>query len=70
MCNFTENLNCVKCGANIVSKKNMKTILVEEKTLPEAWEKAVIKCWEKGERFPTQYDHDGDPNSRDVTATR
>lgn len=46
----------------------MKTIHVVEKTLPMAWEKAVVACWEEGERFPTQYDKPDDANSRDVTA--
>ena len=46
----------------------MKTIHVVEKTLPMAWERAVIACWQQGERFPTQYDRRDDPNSRDVTA--
>ncbi len=46
----------------------MKSIHVIEKTLPMAWEKGVIACWERGERFPTQYDKPEDPNSRDVTA--
>ena len=46
----------------------MKTIHVVERTLPMAWEKAVIACWQQGERFPTQYDRQDDPNSRDVTA--
>lgn len=46
----------------------MKSIHIIEKTLPMAWEKAVIACWEQGECFPTQYDKPEDPNSRDVTA--
>jgi thymidylate synthase len=46
----------------------MKTIHVVEKTLPEAWEKAVIACWSQGDSFPTQYDKPEDPQSRDVTA--
>lgn len=46
----------------------MKSIHVTERTLPMAWEKAVIACWEQGESFPTQYDRPHDPNSRDVTA--
>ena len=46
----------------------MKTIHVIVKTLPMAWEKAVIACWQQGESFPTQYDRPEDPNSRDVTA--
>ena len=46
----------------------MKSIHIVEKTLPMAWEKAVLACWEQGESFPTEYDKPGDPNSRDVTA--
>ncbi|MBI4578633.1 MAG: hypothetical protein HY718_02970 [Planctomycetes bacterium] len=46
----------------------MKTIHVVEETLPMAWERAVMACWEQGERFPTQYDKPTDPNSRDVVA--
>ena len=46
----------------------MKTIHVIERTLPMAWERAVVACWEQGESFPTQYDRPNDPNSRDVTA--
>jgi len=46
----------------------MKTIHIVEKTVPVAWEKAVIACWEQGECFPTQYDRPDDPHSRDVTA--
>ena len=46
----------------------MRSIYVVEPSLPLAWEKAVVACWEQGERFPTEYDQPGDPNSRDVTA--
>ena len=46
----------------------MKSIHIVEKTLPMAWEKAVLACWEQGESFPTEYDKPGDPRSRDVTA--
>ena len=46
----------------------MKSIHIVEETLPLAWEKAVIACWQQGESFPTEYDRPGDPNSRDVTA--
>ncbi|HAU39103.1 MAG TPA: hypothetical protein DCX07_15490 [Phycisphaerales bacterium] len=45
----------------------MKSIHIVEKSLPMAWEKAVIACWEQGESFPTEYDKPTDPNSRDVT---
>jgi len=45
----------------------MKSVHIIEESLPAAWEKAVIACWEQGESFPTEYDHDGDQNSRDVS---
>ncbi len=45
----------------------MKSVHIVEKTLPMAWERAVITCWEQGESFPTEYDKPGDPNSRDIT---
>ena len=45
----------------------MQTIHIVEPTLPMAWEKAVVACWEQGDRIPTQYDKPGDPASRDVT---
>ncbi|MHC4562779.1 MAG: thymidylate synthase [Planctomycetota bacterium] len=46
----------------------MQSIHVTEPSLPLAWEKAVIACWETGESFPTEYDKPDDANSRDVTA--
>jgi len=46
----------------------MKSIHIVEESLPIAWERAVIACWERGESFPTEYDRPGDPNSRDVSA--
>ncbi len=46
----------------------MQSIHVVEDSLAMAWEKAVIACWEKGEKFPTEYDRPEDPNSRDVSA--
>jgi len=44
----------------------MKSIHVQERTLPEGWETAVRRCWNEGARFQTQYDKPGDPESRDV----
>ena len=44
----------------------MKSIHVEARTLPEAWEAAVRRTWDEGARFRTQYDKPGDPLSRDV----
>lgn len=45
----------------------MSYISVKEETLPKAWEKAVLKCWEEGDRIKTEYDKSGDPQSRDCT---
>ena len=46
----------------------MKTIHVHEEHLPLAWERAVVRCWQEGRSFRTEYDRPGDPESRDVTA--
>jgi thymidylate synthase len=43
------------------------TLHIVAKTLPEAWEKAVLACWEKGAAIQTEYDKPGDPPSRDCT---
>lgn len=40
---------------------------VTGKTLPEAWEKSVLACWEQGVRMRTEYDQPDDPPSRDCT---
>lgn len=40
---------------------------VEGRSLAEAYEKALIALYEKGTRFPTQYDKPGDPLSVDAT---
>ncbi len=36
-------------------------------SLAEGWEKAVLATWEQGARIRTQYDEEGEPESRDVT---
>jgi len=46
----------------------MASIFVKEKTLPAAWEMAVLSCWSDGDIIPTQYDKPGDPPSRDCAA--
>lgn len=43
-------------------------VFVQESTLPAAWERSVIECWERGTAFRTEYDHEGDPPSKDCTA--
>jgi thymidylate synthase len=42
-------------------------ISVIRDTLPEAWEEAVLRCWNEGERVRTEYDKPEDPESRDCT---
>jgi thymidylate synthase len=40
---------------------------VRARTLPLAWEKAVLLCWEKGARVATEYDRPEDQASRDCS---
>ena len=40
---------------------------VEARTLPEAWERSVVACWNDGAAIRTEYDKEGDPPSRDCT---
>jgi thymidylate synthase len=46
---------------------SIPTLFVQGKTLPEAWEKAVLACWREGVAIRTEYDKPGDPPSRDCT---
>ena len=46
----------------------MRSIHVVEKTLPVAWERAVLACWEQGVPLATEYDKPEDASSRDVVA--
>ncbi|MEK6645926.1 MAG: thymidylate synthase [Candidatus Firestonebacteria bacterium] len=41
--------------------------IIEGKTIPEVWEKAVLLTWEKGIAISTEYDKKGDLPSRDCT---
>jgi len=36
-------------------------------SLAEGWERAVVACWEQGTQVATQYDEEGEPQSRDVS---
>ncbi|MEA1876794.1 MAG: thymidylate synthase [Bacteroidota bacterium] len=47
---------------------NIPIICVEEKTLAEAYEKALVRLYKEGTKFRTQYDKPGDPLSIDCTA--
>ncbi|MFH1753310.1 MAG: hypothetical protein ABH875_03915, partial [Candidatus Omnitrophota bacterium] len=40
---------------------------VRGKTIPEAWEKAVLEVWHNGIDIRTEYDKDGEPLSKDCT---
>jgi len=46
---------------------NIPTLAVSGRSLPEAWEKAVLVCWREGVPIKTEYDKPGDPPSRDCT---
>jgi len=37
------------------------------RTVPEAWERSVLRLWEEGARVRTEYDREGDEPSRDAT---
>jgi len=46
---------------------SIPVLKVEGKTLPEAWEKAVLATWSEGLDIKTEYDKPGDPPSKDCT---
>jgi thymidylate synthase len=48
-------------------QKNIPVIAVAEKTLAQAYEKALVELYRRGVRFKTQYDKEGDPESIDST---
>ena len=54
---------------------NIPVLTVTGRTLPEAWEKAILACWNHGIDVRTEYDHKDshgncvDPPSRDCTLT-
>jgi thymidylate synthase len=47
--------------------KNIPVLTIQEKTLAEAYEAALIKLYQEGIPFRTQYDRPGDPLSLDAT---
>ncbi len=47
--------------------KNIPVLTVCEKSLAEAYEKALLSLYKEGTRFETQYDKPGDPLSLDCT---
>ncbi len=48
--------------------KDIPTIYITAKCLPQAWEKAVLAVWDNGIQIKTQYDRPDDPPSRDCSA--
>ncbi len=48
-------------------KNNIPALFVEAATIPEAWEKAVLAAWKDGIDIRTEYDKDGEPESKDCT---
>jgi len=46
---------------------SIPVIKIEGRTLPEAWERAVVDTWEQGIAMRTEYDKPDDPESRDCT---
>ncbi len=49
-------------------RMTLPVITVTARTLPEAWEQAVVRTWNEGAAIATQYDKPDDPPSRDATA--
>ena len=49
------------------TNKDCPVIKVRGETIPEVWEKSVIKCWQEGTAIKTEYDKTEDPPSRDCT---
>lgn len=47
--------------------KNIPILVIQEKTLAMAYEKALVSLYMNGTRFKTQYDKPGDPLSIDAT---
>jgi thymidylate synthase len=46
---------------------NIPVLIVQEETIPMAYEKAIREVWEKGASIRTEYDRPEDPPSRDAT---
>jgi thymidylate synthase len=46
---------------------NIPVLIVEEDTIPRAYEKAIREVWDRGLGIRTEYDRPGDPPSRDAT---
>jgi len=54
-------------GKDLLRPGEIPSISVFGRTLPEAWETAVLATYEYGTQIPTEYDQAVDPDSRDAT---
>ena len=59
--------NNTKGEIGMEHKNGIPVLMVEEDTLPAAWERAVLETWHKGISLKTEYDREGDPSSKDST---
>jgi hypothetical protein len=48
---------------------NIPVLMVEGRSLAEAWEKSLVSAYEKGCEIQTEYDKPNDPPSKDCTMT-
>ena len=46
---------------------DLPVLFVSGRTVPEAWEKALLAVWDRGVEIRTEYDKPGDPPSLDAT---
>jgi thymidylate synthase len=51
----------------MMAEGQIPLLSVRARTLPLAWEKSVLLCWNKGAAVRTEYDRPKDPPSRDCT---
>lgn len=67
--NIKERLEgkCYVVGGEVLKSNEIPSITVVGENLPEAWENAVLATWEFGAHIRTEYDIEGDPESRDAS---
>lgn len=52
---------------NIQNNGDVPVLNVSARTIPEAWQNAMIELWNKGMSIATSFDNPGDPLSKDAT---
>lgn len=50
-----------------MSDGSIPALMIEADNIPQAYEQAIKSVWDKGARLKTEYDRQGDPQSRDAT---